>query len=298
MKKRLLLWDIDGTLISTGAAGNRAIELATAERFGGSGDLEGVEIAGRTDSGIAQQILTKYGEPMTDENMRSFLDLYLKLLAQELPRSKGQVMPGVLELLERAEHRPDTTLGLLTGNLRRGAQLKLEHYQLWHFFAFGAFADDHHDRNELGAFALTRAQEERREIPARTGRRHRRHGARHRLRESVRRAHDRGRDGLVAAGKTGRIRSRFSLRRSLERGRRDRDFRAGDRLTRAGRVTSSPTLTAMSLPDAPNVLPLEGEIDLHVCPAHRCLPGGDGRGKARRAWWSIFRASLTSTVRV
>jgi len=158
-KKRLLLWDIDGTLISTGAAGNRAIVLATAERFGGSGDLEGIEIAGRTDSGIAHQILAKYGEPITEESVKSFLDLYLKLLAQELPRSAGKIMPGVLELLGRANHRPETTLGLLTGNLRRGAQLKLEHYQLWHFFAFGAFADDHHDRNQLGAFAVTRAQD-------------------------------------------------------------------------------------------------------------------------------------------
>lgn len=155
-QKRLLLWDIDGTLISTGAAGNRAIELAAARRFGG--DLEGVEIAGRTDSAIAHQILTKFGEPITEEGMRSILDLYLELLAQELPRSKGQVMPGVLPLLQRAAGRSDTTLGLLTGNLRRGAQLKLEHYQLWHFFAFGAFADDHHDRNQLGPFALTRAQ--------------------------------------------------------------------------------------------------------------------------------------------
>jgi phosphoglycolate phosphatase len=156
-KRRLLLWDIDGTLISTGAAGHRAIELATAQRFGG-GDLEGVEIAGRTDSGIAHQILTKYGEPITDESMRSLLDLYLELLALELPRSQGRVLPGVLELLKRSEHQPDTFLGLLTGNLRRGAQSKLEHYQLWQFFAFGAFADDHHDRNELGAFALTRAE--------------------------------------------------------------------------------------------------------------------------------------------
>jgi len=156
-KKRLLLWDIDGTLISTGAAGHRAIELAAAQQFGGN--LEGVEIAGRTDSGIAHQILTKYGEPITEESMRSLLDLYLELLAQELPLSKGEVMPGVLELLKRSEQQPDTSLGLLTGNLKRGAQLKLEHYRLWHFFAFGAFADDHHDRNELGAFALTRAQE-------------------------------------------------------------------------------------------------------------------------------------------
>ncbi len=109
-KKRLLLWDIDGTLISTGAAGNRAIELATAQRFGG--DLEGVEIAGRTDSGIAHQILTKFGEPITEESVKSLLDLYLELLALELPRSKGRVLPGVLPLLQRAEGRPDTTLGL------------------------------------------------------------------------------------------------------------------------------------------------------------------------------------------
>ena len=138
-KQRLLLWDIDGTLISTGAAGQRAIVLATAQRFGGSGDLEGVEIAGRTDTGIAHQILAKYGEPITEESVTTFLDLYLELLAHELPRSKGQVMPGVLPLLERLERQPDTALGLLTGNLKRGAQLKLEHYQLWHFFAFGAF---------------------------------------------------------------------------------------------------------------------------------------------------------------
>ena len=156
-KQRLVLWDIDGTLVSTSAAGIRAIELATAQRFGG--DLEGVEIAGRTDSGIAHQILTKYGKPLTEENVTAFLDLYLKLLAEELPRSQGKVMPGVLPLLQKLEQQPGTSLGLLTGNLKRGAQLKLEHYQLWHFFAFGAFADDHHDRNQLGAFALTRAHE-------------------------------------------------------------------------------------------------------------------------------------------
>ena len=154
---RLLLWDIDGTLINTGAAGQRAIVRATAERFGGSGDLDGVEIAGRTDTGIAHQILAKYGEPVTDENVQSLLDLYVRLLAEELPRREGRVLPGVLELLQRSASQPDTTLGLLTGNLERGAKLKLEHYQLWHFFAFGAFSDDHHDRNELGAFALSRA---------------------------------------------------------------------------------------------------------------------------------------------
>ena len=156
---RLLLWDIDGTLITTGAAGQRAITVATAKRFGGSGDLSGVEIAGRTDTGIAHQILAKHGEALHDENVATFLDLYLELLAQELPRSEGRVLPGVLELLERTTQRPHTSLGLLTGNLERGAKLKLEHYGLWRFFAFGAFADDHHDRNELGAYAVERALE-------------------------------------------------------------------------------------------------------------------------------------------
>jgi phosphoglycolate phosphatase-like HAD superfamily hydrolase len=157
--KRLLLWDIDGTLISTGAAGQGAIVRATAEWFGGDGNLDGVEIAGRTDLAIAHQILRKYGAPVTDGNARAFLDIYLRMLAEELPRREGRVLPGVLELLERLASHPDTTLGLLTGNLERGAKLKLEHYDLWRFFAFGGFADDHHDRNQLGPFAISRALE-------------------------------------------------------------------------------------------------------------------------------------------
>lgn len=164
--RRLLLWDIDGTLITTGAAGERAISIATAQQFSG-GNLAGVEIAGRTDSGIAHQIFAKYGEPISDAKVTQFLDLYLELLAHELPHSSGHVMPGVRALLERAAEQPGTTLGLLTGNLERGAKLKLEHYGLWRFFSLGAFADDHHDRNELGAFALRRAlkKTERRFLP-------------------------------------------------------------------------------------------------------------------------------------
>jgi phosphoglycolate phosphatase-like HAD superfamily hydrolase len=157
--KRLLLWDIDGTLVNTGAAGQHALVRATVERFGGNGDLNGVEIAGRTDAGIAHQILGKYEQPVTDEAVDSFLDLYLLLLAEELPRREGRVLPGVRELLDHSAGQRNQSLGLLTGNLERGAKLKLEHYQLWHFFSFGAFSDDHHDRNQLGAFALTRALE-------------------------------------------------------------------------------------------------------------------------------------------
>jgi phosphoglycolate phosphatase len=156
-KRRLILWDIDSTLVNTGSAGLHALVRATIERFGGAGDLDGVEIAGRTDRAIAHQILEKYGEPVTDENVNSFLDRYVSLLPEELPKRNGRVLPGIHDLLNDLSRQPDKTLGLLTGNLERGARLKLEHYDLWRFFPFGAFADDHHDRNALGPCAVKRA---------------------------------------------------------------------------------------------------------------------------------------------
>jgi phosphoglycolate phosphatase len=157
--KRLLLWDIDGTLINSGAAGVHALIRATIERFGGDGDLTGIEIAGRTDTGIAHQILEKYGQPITDDNVNALLDAYVRLLPEELPRRNGRVLPGIREVLESFSQRRDIALGLLTGNLERGARLKLGHYNLWEFFPFGAFADDHHDRNALGPCAINRALE-------------------------------------------------------------------------------------------------------------------------------------------
>jgi phosphoglycolate phosphatase-like HAD superfamily hydrolase len=92
-------------------------------------------------------------------NTTRFLEQYVELLAVELPQRPGRVLPGVMELLSRLSPRPEVVLALLTGNVERGAKVKLEHYGLWHFFEFGAFADDHHDRNELGAFARQRARE-------------------------------------------------------------------------------------------------------------------------------------------
>jgi phosphoglycolate phosphatase len=96
---------------------------------------------------------------VTAENTAAFLDRYLELLAEELPQRQGTLLPGVEELLSRLQARPQNVLALLTGNLRRGAQLKLTHYGIWDFFELGAFADDHHDRNQLGPFAQKRARE-------------------------------------------------------------------------------------------------------------------------------------------
>lgn len=115
-----------------------------------------------TDSGIVVSILKKHRIPTTNENIAAFLDSYVHFLSLELPRRKGKLLPGVLELLEKLKSRPHLVLALLTGNVSRGAQLKLEHYGVWHFFEFGAFADDHQDRNQLGPFAVARAREKHR----------------------------------------------------------------------------------------------------------------------------------------
>jgi phosphoglycolate phosphatase-like HAD superfamily hydrolase len=159
MQKRLLLFDIDGTLIHSGGAGVHALKSAFRERFGVADDLRGIEIAGMTDSGIVVSILKKHDIPATNENVSAFLDSYVHFLSLELPRRKGKLLPGVLDLLEKLKSRPHLVLGLLTGNVSRGAQLKLEHYGVWNFFEFGAFADDHQDRNRLGSFARARAKE-------------------------------------------------------------------------------------------------------------------------------------------
>jgi phosphoglycolate phosphatase len=158
-QKRLLLFDIDGTLIHSGGAGVHALKSAFTERFGIYDDLHDIEIAGMTDSGIVVSILKKHGIAATNENVSAFLDSYVHFLSLELPRRVGKLLPGVLELLEKLKSRPHLVLALLTGNVSRGAQLKLEHYGVWHFFEFGAFADDHHDRNRLGTVARARAME-------------------------------------------------------------------------------------------------------------------------------------------
>ena len=158
-KTHLFLFDIDGTLIASGGAGEYSLRLAIRDEFGVEDSLKDIEIAGRTDKLITLNILKKYNVEPAPERITGFLDRYLHHLALELPRKAGRVLPGIVELLDALKARPHVALALLTGNLVRGAALKLTHYGVWHYFEFGAFADDHTDRNQLGPVAQARALE-------------------------------------------------------------------------------------------------------------------------------------------
>ena len=159
MEKTLLLFDIDGTLLTSGGCGECALRLAVRDTFGVHDDLHEIEIAGRTDTGIARQLLRKHGRPETAEAIAALLGNYLCHLPVLLRESQGRLLPGVEALLPLLQPREDVVLGLLTGNLERGAEHKLSHYGVWKYFGFGAFADDHHERDRLGPFALSRARE-------------------------------------------------------------------------------------------------------------------------------------------
>ena len=158
--QKLILWDIDGTLIVSHGAGVRAMEKALTKRFGVKVDLGAIDWAGRTDSWITGEVFRHCGLPDTPQNSHDYLETYLELLPHELAHGpQGQVLPGVFELLETLHRRTDVAQGLLTGNLKRGAEFKLTHYKVWHYFEFGAFADDSPRRNDLGPHALRRARE-------------------------------------------------------------------------------------------------------------------------------------------
>lgn len=157
----LILFDIDGTLLLSGRAGMRAMTRAFSQTFGIGDVFAGESFGGRTDSYLVSKALTRAGLPDTAENHHRFRDAYLPLLAEEIRHPgtghKG-LMPGARELLEALHDYDHLHLALLTGNYREAAEIKLQHFELWDFFEWGAFSDDHADRNQLVPIAKSRAE--------------------------------------------------------------------------------------------------------------------------------------------
>ncbi len=148
------LFDIDGTLLSSGGAGKHAMYAAIASEFGVTKLDDGVAFAGRTDRAIAGDLFSRHGIENSADNWRRFVAAYLGHLPQCLADRQGRVLPGVATLLEQLNARDDVIIGLLTGNLRDGARTKLGYFGLFDYFRFGGFGDTHLDRNDVARDAV------------------------------------------------------------------------------------------------------------------------------------------------
>jgi len=158
---KILLFDIDGTLMHSGGSGKHAMEIAFQEIWDVPRSLENVLLSGQTDPKILLDAFQLHGLTWDNEKIAQFQQRYLLHLAADMqrPRQTRRLMPGFPRLLEELKKMPGLHLGLLTGNWIRGAEIKLEYYDLWKYFEFGAFADDELDRNKLVPHALRRAEE-------------------------------------------------------------------------------------------------------------------------------------------
>lgn len=155
----VILFDIDGTLLHSGGAGQAGIERALELAFGVTAPTDGIPTAGRTDRGIGRDLIRFHGLEESETTHARLQQTYLSVLPQELAGRQGIVYPGVRELLNRLSRRNDVRLGLLTGNYREAAWQKLRHFGLAEHFAFGGFGDDHADRDDVARQALAAAAE-------------------------------------------------------------------------------------------------------------------------------------------
>jgi phosphoglycolate phosphatase len=150
MRPTILLFDIDGTLVSTGGAGRAAIERAFAELEGGREACAHFSFAGMTDRAIARSGLQAIGREPSEAAIAQLLARYVDLLDAAIAESpRFRVLPGVHALLDAAEARAGVAVGLGTGNVARGAEKKLTYCDLWRRFPFGGFADDSEERPRL-----------------------------------------------------------------------------------------------------------------------------------------------------
>jgi phosphoglycolate phosphatase-like HAD superfamily hydrolase len=159
--RRLILFDIDGTLVRGGPA-KGAFELAMVETFGTAGDVAGVSFAGKTDPQIARELLEGVGltRAEIDAGFERLWARYLGHLETRLAGKPMEVIAGVPDLLDALEPYVDVGMGLLTGNIEGGARLKLGSARLWERFRVGSYGSDHEERDELPAIALRRAREQ------------------------------------------------------------------------------------------------------------------------------------------
>lgn len=157
---KLVLFDIDGTLITSRGAGRRAMRTALERVFGAAGGIDKYDLGGRTDTRIVHDVMGALGwEPArVKERLDDFFEAYVAGLTSEIGDGRHVVtLPGVSAVVERLAESPDVVLGLVTGNIEEGARIKLLPTGLWPHFRVGAYGSDHMDRRRLPSLAARRA---------------------------------------------------------------------------------------------------------------------------------------------
>jgi phosphoglycolate phosphatase len=159
--KKLLLFDIDGTMLQTGGAGRRAVERAVSERLNRPVDSSSLRYSGKTDPQILREVLLMEGmdEAGIFAALPDLLKRYEEIMFEALRPEHVTLLPGVRELIENLHEEPTVQLAVLTGNLESMARLKLEAVGMSGYFPFGAFGSDSPHRNDLPSIAIRRARE-------------------------------------------------------------------------------------------------------------------------------------------
>jgi phosphoglycolate phosphatase len=157
--RRFILFDIDGTLVWGGPAKGAFCE-AMVETYGTVGDIENVSFGGKTDPQIVRELLEGHGfaRDQIRAGLPALFEGYTSRLEARLGDDPVTVLPGVHALLDALAEVDDIGVALLTGNIVRGAQLKLDSAGLWERFTLGSYGSDHEERDELPAIALERAR--------------------------------------------------------------------------------------------------------------------------------------------
>ncbi|MEA2560212.1 MAG: phosphoglycolate phosphatase [Acidobacteriota bacterium] len=157
---RLILFDIDGTLLECGLQGREALNATLDEVFGMTGSIDRFDFAGRTDPGIVLDVLREAGLAERDIVARipEVREKYAARLEESLDSRRMRLLPGVAGHLEALARRKDVVLGLVTGNWEPGARTKLSRFDLNRYFDFGAFGCDGVERSDLPPVALERAE--------------------------------------------------------------------------------------------------------------------------------------------
>lgn len=161
---KVCLFDIDGTLVLTGGAGQYAFADSFREVFGIEKINRNVSFAGRSDRGIAGDLFEHHGIENSQTNWEQFQSVYLGHLENQLVKQEGTLLPGVEKLIDQLEAMGDVHIGLLTGNVVAAAERKLEYYGIWDRFAFGGFGDKHPQRNDIASAAREAARTHHRSI--------------------------------------------------------------------------------------------------------------------------------------